>query len=164
MVARFSELPAPRVGHVDPTLGDAHLHTDNASARLGLRGLMLLERASSLDGVRLGGRGIPGISGIPLYIEPAHCRNQSDTFIRGRAFAVICSDGSVCLRLPKDVADDLVRNGLCLKAGKNLLTWPVTSERQLEVTWRILLHAYWNVTGTPRKQARRLWSEWVIQN
>lgn len=164
MVARLSELPALWVGCPETTLGDAHLHTDTAPARLGLRGLMLLERASSLDGVRLGGRGIPGFRGVPLTLDPARCRNQDGTFIRNRCFAVIGTDGSVCLRLPKHLADDLVDNGLGIVCGKNILTWPVTGAQQLEVNWRILLHAYWNITDLSAKRARRMWSEWVVRH
>lgn len=163
MVARFSELPVPWAGCPDTTRGDAHLHATNAPARLGLRGLMLLERASSLEGVRLGGRGLPGISGSPLRLSRARCINQTDAFIRGRTFAVISDDGSVCLRLPQHLATDLIDNGLAVAQGKNILTLPVHNERQLEINWRILLHAYWHLIDPAARHGRRLWSEWVVR-
>ena len=70
----------------------------------------------------------------------------------------------MCLRLARDVADDLIDNGLCVQAGRNHLTWPVVSVHQLNVSWRILLHAYWTAVGMPSRHARRLWSEWVINH
>ncbi len=90
------------------------------------------------------------------------CGNNG--FLKGRIFAVVATDGSMCLRLPKDIGADLIDNGLCMQAGRNLLTWPVTTAHQFEVSWRILLHAYWNAAGSAERHARRLWSEWVINH
>ena len=129
-----------------------------------MRGQLLLERASSLADVQPGGRGIHGIDGTPLHLAAQSCRNKRDAFIRDRVFVVIGDEGSMCLRLPDDLADDLVDNGLCIRLGKNLLTWPIANEYQLEVNWRILLHAYWNATSTTKKHARRMLSEFVIQH
>ena len=79
-------------------------------------------------------------------------------------FAVVGDDGALCLRLPETVVDDLVESGLGVRAGKNFLTWPVTDADQLETNWRILLHAYWQVTEFAPRKARRMWSEWVIRH
>jgi len=164
MVARLSEMPALWAVESAFAPGSSHLRASHNAHRPALRGRLLLERASSLADIQLGGRSIPGMEGTPLRIADAACRNNADAFIRDRVFAVIHNDGSMCLRLPRDIADDLVDNGLCLRAGKNLLTWPVENTRQMEISWRTLLHAYWYVTDTPPRRARRLWSEWVIQH
>ena len=164
MVARLSQLSALRT--VDTaTAPDSSLeHIGSPPTQLALRGQLLLERASSLAGVQPGGRGITGIAGMPLHLAAHSCRNKRNAFIRDRVFAVISGDGSMCLRLPDDLADDLVDNGLCIRLGKNLLTWVIENEYQLEVNWRILLHAYWNVTSTSRKHTRWMLSEFVIQH
>jgi len=164
MAVRFSELPAPWVLNTAHSARDRVVATDGRPARIGLRGQLLLERADSLAGVRIGGRGIPGVAGVPLSLDPKQCKRKTDLFLRDRVFALVADDGAVCLRLPTDIGDDLVENGLCVRAGKNLLTWPVENEHMLEIAWRILLHAYWEVTGTPARHARRLWSEWVINH
>ena len=164
MVARFSEMPVPWPAEAAVAPSGTSTVAGSAPAGLALRGQLLLERASTLADVSAGGRGIPGFDGLPLHIAGYACQNHSDSFIRDRIFAVIGGDGSMCLRLPGEIADDLVDNGLCIPAGKNLLTWPVENAYQLEVSWRILLHAYWNVTSLSTKHARRTWSEFVIQH
>ena len=164
MVVRLSDLPA--LWSTDPLaapgmpLGMAGFTAPGTAPR----GQLLLDRASTLAGVRPGGRGIRGIEGVPLSLAASECRNARECFITDRVFALVDDDGSMCLRLPAEIADDLVENGLCMRAGKNLLTWPVSNDHQLEIAWRILLNAYWNATGTPPKRARRLWSEWVINH
>jgi len=164
MVARLSEFSAPWADNFAPDLDSSRGNVGTLLPPLALRGRLLLERASTLTGVQAGGRNIPGIAGTPLHLVGEECRKSRNTFMRDRVFAAIGDDGSMCLRLPEDLADDLVENGLCVRLGKNLLTWKIENEYQLEVNWRILLHAYWNVTGPSPKQARRLLSEWVIQH
>ena len=110
------------------------------------------------------GSGIAGFDGVPLHLAPGACTNLENVFLRDRIFAAVGNDGSLCLRLPTDIAVELVDNGLCLTAGKNLLTWPVENAYQLEVNWRILLLTYWHATGTSGKRARRLWSEFAIKH
>ncbi len=127
-------------------------------------GRLLINRASELTGVTAGGRGIPGFAGTDLRLDPSVRRYVTDCFLRKNSFAVVGDDGALCLRVPQHIAEDLVENGLAVSAGKNLLTWPIDFTHQLETNWRILLHAYWNVTGVPEKRTRRMWSEYVIQH
>ena len=164
MVARLSEMPDIWTAESAVAQGSKNQFAGIHAPRLALRGQLLLERATALADVSAGGRSIPGFAGIPLHIAKSACRRTGDSFLRDHVFAAIADDGSICMRLPQEIGDDLVENGLCVRAGKNLLTWPVTNDHQLEVSWRILLHAYWNVTGVSPKHARRLWSEFVIQH
>lgn len=164
MVARFTEMPAPWAVDTPAAPGSLHPLAGCKTAPLIPEGQLLRARASTLAGVRLGGRGIPSFEGMPLRLESLTPSNTGGGFLKGRIFAVIADDGSMCLRLPKTIADDLIDNGLCVRAGRNQLTWPTTTPHQLEVSWRILLHAYWAVAGTPPRHARRLWSEWVINH
>ncbi len=164
MVARLSEMPAPWFADAPAAPDATHFAVGSGRGGLALRGQLLLERASALEGISARGRGIRNVGGVALRLDDAVCRNTDNCFIEGRVFAAIGGDGSVCLRLPESIADDLIDNGLCVRAGKNLLTWPATTAYQLEVNWRILLHAYWQVTGFSAKHARRMWSEYVIQH
>jgi len=164
MVARLSEMPNIWAAESAVAKGSKNQLAGIHAPRLALRGQLLLERATSLADVSVGGRGIPGFAGVPLHVAENACRHTADSLLRDRVFAAIANDGSICMRLPEEIGDDLVENGLCVRAGKNLLTWPVGNDHQLEVSWRILLHAYWNVTGVAPKHARRLWSEFVIQH
>ena len=167
MVARLSDFPANFNADMVPALSNTSQIgsvTSAAKHKLAVRGQLLLERAGSLADVRAGEQGIPGFTGTSLHLQQHVCRSPKDSFIRDRVFAVIADDGSICLRLPEEIAEDLIENGLCMRAGKNLLTWPIENEYQLEVSWRILLQAYWKITGTSAKRARRMWSEYVIQH
>ena len=163
MVARLAELPAPWLADIKVAPGDQG-RSGIAPCSTPVPGLLLRERASELEGVTAGGFGISGVEGVALRIDPALCNGQSDCFLRDRVFAVVGNDGDLYLKLPKVIADDLVENGLAVYMGKYVLTWPVENAYQLEVSWRILLHAYWYATGTPEKRTRRMWSEYVIQH
>jgi hypothetical protein len=154
MVARLSENYARRAS------ASGTLHASSSMSM----GRVLVLRASELENIAISTEGVPGISGTPLAIADVSKCRDSDCFITDSVFAVVNQDGSICLRLPTAIASDLLENGLCLRAGKNLLTWAPETPHQLEVAWRILLHAYWNATGTPTKRSRRLWSEWVINH
>lgn len=125
---------------------------------------LLLKRAASLAGVRVGERPLPTLSGAPLHLDAQFCRNREQCFIHANAFAVIDPQGALVLRVPPQIADDLIENGLGVQLGRNVLTWPPATAHQFETTWRILLHAYWDATGTPPKARRRLWSEWVVRH
>ncbi len=164
MVARLSEMTTPWAVDFAAAGDGLSFAAPQKTARIALRGQLLLERAAALKGVRIGGRGVPGFDGVPLHLAPDECRNLENVFLRDRVFAAIGNDGSMCLRLPGDIAVELIDNGLCVTAGKNLLTWPVESAYQLEVNWRILLLTYWQATGTSGKRARRLWSEFAINH
>lgn len=132
-----------------------------ANASFGQR---LVERAETLGGVATGGSGVPGFAGNSLRLNGGDERCNDSCFIRGRVFAVVGDDGSLCLRLPRNIAEDLIDNALGVQAGKNILTWPPQSDYQLETQWRILKQAYWNATGVPERRTRRLWSEWVVNH
>jgi len=161
MVARLSENYARWSADSGPDLAEAKNWRAPPAASIGR---LLLMRAGELENVAIGREAITDISGTPLYLQdPSGCSTE-DCFITGSVFAIVANDGSICLRLPNAIANDLIENGLCLRAGKNLLTWPPENAHQLEVAWRILLHAYWNAAGTPTKRSRRLWSEWVINH
>lgn len=161
MVARLTDLHAPRLPDPAPTSGSRS--APEHPVRLGLRGQLLLERATALKGVRAGGRCLATFPGVPLRIEDELCHSRPDSFIRDRMFAVIADDGSLCVRLPEPIAEDLIENGLCLRSGKLLLTWPIENTNQFELAWQILLHTYWRATGTPEKRYRRMWSEFAVQ-
>lgn len=161
MVARLSENYARWSADSDSGLSDSKTRRLPPAATMGR---LLLLRASELENVAIGRDPVADISGVPLYLADTTGCSTEDCFISGSVFAVVDNDGSVCLRLPTTIANDLIENGLCLRAGRNLLTWPPENAHQLEVTWRILLHAYWNAAGTPAKRSRRLWSEWVINH
>jgi hypothetical protein len=164
MVARLSEMPAPWALDFAAAPANEYPFAGPNVRRLALRGQLLLERAASLANVRVGNRPIPGFDGMPLHLEAGACSNLENVFLRDRVFATVSDDGSLCLRLPTDISAELIDNGLCLPAGKNLLTWPVEGSYQLEVNWRILLLTYWHATGTSGKRARRLWSEFAIKH
>jgi hypothetical protein len=158
MVARLSETYAHR------QQDSAAVFPESKTAHTVSMGQRLLQRVYDLGNIGIARENVPGISGTPLYlVDPLNC-STDDCFVTGSVFAVVAQDGSICLRLPNTIANDLIENGLCLRAGKNLLTWPPESPHQLEVAWRILLHAYWNASGIPAKRSRRLWSEWVINH
>lgn len=161
MVARLSENYARRSASSGTGLADVGISHDSYAPSMGQ---VLLLRASELDSVAIGAEGVPGISGSALVIADENRCKDADCFIADSVFAVVNDDGSICLRLPNTIANDLLENGLCLRAGRNLLTWAPETQHQLEVAWRILVHAYWNATGTPTKRSRRLWSEWVINH
>ena len=161
MVARLSENYARRSAGSGTGLADCGIVRDNYAPSMGQ---VLLLRASELENVVTSAEGLPNISGTPLAIADAKKCADADCFITDSVFAVINHDGSICLRLPDSIASDLLENGLCLRAGKDLLTWVPETPHQLEIAWRILLHAYWNAAGTPTKRSRRLWSEWVINH
>jgi hypothetical protein len=163
MVARSFELPSVRTSG-SATASQYVRDVARPAPRLALRAELLVERAAGLAGVRVGERTHLLIDGVPLHLEADRCQRNKDLFLRNRVFAVIGDDGSLCLRLPTAVRNDLLENGLCVPFGKSLLTWPVASAHQLEVAWRILLHTYWEVTDLPERHARRLWSEWVINH
>ncbi len=163
MVARFGDMSVPWIADESAAPGLRHPLAGSGTAHLIPEGQRLLARASTLANVRSGGRGIHGFAGTPLRLA-SFLREPRGGFIHGRMFAAIARDGSMCLRLNATVAEDLIENGLCMQAGRNQLTWPINTVHQLEVSWRILLHAYWDVSGTPPKHARRLWSEWVINH
>lgn len=161
MVARLSESYTRLGGNTGTTAADGRISRVPHVASMGQR---LLQRVVELERVGISNEGIPGIDGTPLYISDTTGSGNEECFIADSVFAVINQDGSICLRLPNTIAADLIENGLCVRAGKNLLTWPPESPHQLEVAWRILLHAYWNAAGTPARRSRRLWSEWVINH
>jgi len=164
MVVRIADLPTPWTAIPAFALGIAQEYADPEARQLLPMGPLLLARASSLAGITVGGRGIQGISGTPLHLTATECRNTHDCLISNRVLMVVDVDGSMCLRLPREIAEDLIDNGLCIRAGKNLLTWPPANEHQLEIAWRILLHAYWHATSTRPERMRRMWSEWVINH
>ena len=161
MVARLSELPAPWLA--DALLAPGRIETFAGSTPLKPlnKGELMAQRASSLKGISVGGRGIPEFSGIALRLDEKYRRYVRDFFIRGSVFAVIGSEGDVCVRLPKIITEDLVENGLAIKLGKNLVTWPANTNHQLEINWRVLLQTYCHITGLPEKRKRFLWSEHV---
>lgn len=161
MVARLSENYARRSSGSGTGLAGVDSSHDSYAPAMGQ---VLLLRASELEHVVISAERIPDISGTPLVIADANKCGDADCFITNSVFAIVNHDGSICLRLPESIANDLLENGLCLRAGKNLLTWAPETPHQLEVAWRILLHAYWNAAGTPTKRSRRLWSEWVINH
>lgn len=161
MVARLSENHAHLGAEAGIRLAEAQ---GSHALREASMGELLLRRATELENVAISPERILEISGTPLSIAGGGDCNSDNCFISGDVFAVISHDGSICLRLPDAIGNDLVENGLCLRAGRNLLTWPPENSQQLEVAWRILLHAYWNASGTPSKRSRRLWSEWVINH
>lgn len=162
MVARFADIPAPwAVDTPVETAPKLHRSQSLTSAEWGQR---LLARANSLEGVRLGGRGISSFAGTPLRYTHTGRRRGASGFVKGRIFAVVAADGAMCLRLADEIANDLADNGLCVQADKFSITWPVVAPHQLEISWRILLHAYWDIAGTPPRHARRMWSEWVINH
>ncbi len=161
MVARLSENYARRSADSGTGLAAAKVWRTPSAASMGQ---LLLMRAGELENVTVGRDTVAAIDGIPLHLEDTTGCSTEDCFIAAAVFAVVDNDGSICLRLPQTIANDLLENGLCLRAGKNLLTWPPENAHQLEVAWRILLHAYWNAAGTPAKRSRRLWSEWVINH
>ena len=162
MVARFADIPAPWAADtLVETAPKLHRSQSLASAEWGQR---LLARANSLEGVRLGGRGISSFEGKSLRYHRTDRRRGAGGFVKGQIFAVIADDGAMCLRLSDEVRDDLIDNGLCVQVGKFSVTWPVASPHQLEIGWRILLHAYRDIAGTPPRHSRRLWSEWVINH
>lgn len=161
MVARLSENYARRAADAGTGLAEARVSHAPLAASMGR---LLLLRAGELENVAIGRDSIDAISGVPLCLADSTGCSTEDVFVSGSVFAVVDQDGSICLRLPNVIANDLVENGLCLRAGKNLLTWPPENPHQLEVAWRILLHAYWNAAGIPIKRSRRLWSEWVINH
>ena len=161
MVARLSENYARQSAGSGTGLADVGIAHDSYTPSMGQ---VLLLRASELENVAISTERVPDISGTPLVIAAANKYADADCFITDSVFAVVNHDGSICLRLPNSIASDLLENGLCLRAGKNLLTWVPETPHQLEVAWRILLHAYWNAAGTPTKRSRRLWSEWVINH
>jgi len=161
MVARLSENQTWRFADTGAPRTEGQSSSLQPAESVGQR---LLQRAADLDNVGISRTNITGISGTPLHlVDTSACTNE-DCFITGSVFAIVNQDGSICLRLPQGVATDLIENGLCLRAGKNLLTWPPEGAHQLEVAWRILQHAYWNAAGIPPRHARRLWSEWVINH
>ena len=164
MVARFADIPAPWAADTPvETAPNSVLHRSQSltSAEWGQR---LLARASSLEGVRLGGRGISSFAGVPLRYCRTDRRRGASGFVKGRIFAVVADDGAMCLRLSDEIASDLIDNGLCVGAGKLSVTWPIASSHQLEIFWRVLLHAYWDIAGTPPRHTRRMWSEWIINH
>ena len=161
MVARLSEDYAHLAAEAGIGLAKARV---SRAPRAASMGALLLRRATELYNVAISPAGIAEISGTPLLLADTTNCSTENCFITGAVFAVVNPDGSICLRLPEAIANDLVENGLCLRAGRNLLTWPPENPHQLEVAWRILLHAYWNVSGIPSKRSRRLWSEWVINH
>ena len=161
MVARLSEDYAHLEAEAGMGLAKA---TGSRARREASMGELLLRRATELDNVAASPVAIPEISGTPLLLADTDNCSTENCFISGAVFAVVSQDGSICLRLPDAIGNDLVENGLCLRAGRNLLTWPPENPHQLEVAWRILLHAYWNASGIPSKRSRRLWSEWVINH
>jgi len=154
MVARLSENYARR----------ANASGTSPASHPPSMGRVLVLRASELENIAISPEGVPGISGTPLIVADSSKCRDGDCFINDSVFAIVNQDGSICLRLPTAIANDLLENGLCLRAGRNLLTWAPETPHQLEVAWRILLHAYWNASGTPTKRSRRLWSEWVINH
>jgi hypothetical protein len=164
MVARLSEMPAPWALEFATAPANDRQFAAPSAPRLAMRGQLLLERATSMADVRIGNRVIPDFGGVPLHLEASACTNTENVFLRDRVFATVSNDGSLCLRLPADISAELIDNGLCVAAGKNLLTWQVESAYQLEVNWRILLLTYWHATGTSGKRARRLWSEFAIKH
>lgn len=161
MVARLSENYARLAADSGAGLPEAKVSRRLPAASMGR---LLLMRVGELENVAIGRDALADISGVPLYLEDSTGCTGEDCFVSGSVFAVVDNDGSICLRLPEAIANDLIENGLCLRAGKNLLTWPPENAHQLEVAWRILLHAYWNAAGTPTRRSRRLWSEWVINH
>jgi len=161
MVARYSDMPASRAEDTTAAAGPAHPGAGLCADSLALRGMLLLERATRLDGVRSGRRGSLPMPGIPLYIDAGLCRRQKDLFVRHRVFAVISDDGSLCLRLPQHVAADLAANGLVMRRGDNVVTGPIGSARELELAARLLQLTHQAITQPPTEPARRLWSEWV---
>jgi hypothetical protein len=154
MVAKFSETPVPRPADAGKVRG-------HAPADLALRGQLILEKASTLEHVTAAEHGLAHFEGVALRIAADACHNRANYFLRDQIFAVIAGDGTVCLRVPDQIAEDLVENGLCTWNGKNLLTKPVTNAWQLKVNWRILLHAYRNITSRSPEQVRRMWSDFV---
>ena len=95
MVVRLSDLPAlwstePLAAPGMP-LGLAGFTAPGMAPR----GQMLLDRASTLAGVRPGGRGIRGIEGVPLSLAASECRNARECFITDRVFALVDDDGSM---------------------------------------------------------------------
>ena len=160
MVACLKDVLAP-LG-VEPALAPGTtVSADSTTRQIPEKGELLHLRASSLMGVRLGGAGLPGISGMPVHFLAPTLTNTNYCFIRKRIFAVIRADGSIVFRAPILTADDLVENGLCIRKGKNLQTWTPRDTYQLEVVWRILLQAYWSVSATSVDRPYRLWSEWA---
>ena len=160
MVACLKDVLAP-LGAKPALAPDTTLSVGSTTRQIPEKGELLHLRASSLMGVRLGGAGIPGISGTPLRFLAPMLTNTNNCFLRKRIFAVIRADGSVIFRAPTVTADDLVENGLCIRKDKSLQTWTPRDAYQLEVVWRILLQAYWSVSATSADRPYRLWSEWA---
>lgn len=164
MVARISELPAPWLAGALIAPDWSTEKSRYVPARVEKTfGELLTERASDLAGVAAGGRGISGFSGVPLRMEEEYRRHLNNFFLRGSVFAVIADDGAMCLRVPDPIAEDLIDNGLAIRAGKHLLTWPVQSYDGLNTNWNILLTLYGHISGAFDKRSRRMWSEWVTQ-
>ncbi len=160
MVASLIDVLTP-LGAMAPAAPDMLTRVGSTAPHLPDMGTLLCSRASSLSGVRLGGVGIPSMRGTPVrFLEPT-LGNTEYCFMRKRIFALIAADGSLFLRAPAVTADDLVENGLCIRAGKNLHTWTPRNQYQFEVVWRILLQAYWSVSAISADRPYRLWSEWA---
>lgn len=164
MVARLSELPAPWLAGALIAPDWSTEKSRSVPARVEKTfGELLTERASDLAGVAAGGRGISGFSAVPLRMEEEYRRHLNNFFLRGSVFAVIADDGAICIRVPHLIAEDLVDNGLAIRAGKHLLTWPVQSNDGLNTSWNILLTLYGHISGVFDKRSRRMWSEWVTR-
>ena len=158
-----ADMPAPRV-EVLPTAPRTafSVHAGQSPDCQSTYGQQLLTRASKLPGIRFGGQGAIVTGGIQLHVDAALCSAMPRGFIRKRIFAVVRSDGSVLVRLPEPVTEDLVENGLAIRRGKNLLTITPTSNYQLELVWLVLIHAYWLVTSAEESDNHTILSEHIL--
>ena len=161
MVAKFSETPVLGPTPAGAARASADKAVGPALAGLPLRGQLLLEKANTLEQIATVSHGLRGLEGVALRVAAEACTTRENYFIRDRIFAVIRGDGSVCLRVPEEIATDLIENGLCFRSGKNLLTRPVANAWHLKVNGRILLQAYRNITSPSPAEVRRMWSDFV---
>jgi hypothetical protein len=133
-------------------------------ARLSGYGQLLTERASMLADIRIGGSGYRDAEGTAISLKKSTLSKATTGFLRHRTFAVVSDEGGLYLRLPASIADDLIETGMALPRGKDLWVKPPRSDYQAEISWQLLLHAYWLVTQADRHSQYTILSEHILRH